>query len=491
MLKLRIHRRDLASTWRRTSAGWTAGESTIIPFRHPALEEVAEGCLKLTIREIGEGLEQTTLVIDRGELSITAGSWGTAPLYLVERDDVLYGDWDVAEIYPFLGGNPLDEERVAHFLIAFSRDYSRRTLFSGVLQLTERATARWPAGGLRIEYPNAIPLPRPRRLRPDADVAGAMQEIITESMRRWIDGATWTFGAELSSGLDSGTVAAVAASLLDTPLRTYGLIMPGVEGEGQRARRDEMIAKFGYIDTAFAADENLPLTPRRRVVPWEEIYYEAIERLIRRAASDGVAVLFNGLGGDELCAQYYDELAEDQQQELIAPEVAPSFLSPRVHDAYRDTILTLDRAPSAPIPSSAFEGFAAGAALYLRNGIWPVAPMSTPELVELCRMLPIEWRENRECHRQLMLRLGCSRNVAYPRATESFSPLFDRAMKSDSRPMLRTLFAESRLADLGYLDRVGLLRAYDDYADGRPVECSDTQLYAVATIEMALRSISP
>jgi hypothetical protein len=82
-----------------------------------------------------------------------------------------------------------------------------------------------------------------------------------------------------------------------------------------------------------------------------------------------------------------------------------------------------------------------------------------------------------------MLRLGCSRNVAYPRSTESFAALFDRAMKSESRPMLRTLFAESRLADLGYVDRDALLRTYEHYDAAH-----ETQLYAVAAIEMALRS---
>lgn len=494
MLKLRIDRRDLASNWRRTSAGWTAGESTINPFRHPALEHVTQTLLSVSDSQtrvsVTHCLESLTLTIANGELSITAGPWGTAPLYLLERDGVLHASWDAADLYPFLDADPLDEERLAHFLVAFSRDYSRRTLFNGVMQLTERATARWSSDGLRIDYPDAIPLPRPRRLKPGADVAGAMHEIIEASMRRWIDGATWTFGSELSSGLDSGTVTAIAASLLDTPLRTYGLIMPGIEGERQRARRDEMIAAFGCIDTSFAADENLPLTPRRRVVPWEEIYYEAMERLIRRAAADGVAVLFNGLGGDELCAQHYDELPEDQQRALVAVDVAPAFLRPRVHEAYRDTLLTLDRAPAAPIPSSAFEAFAAGSALYLRNGIWPIAPLATPELVAFCRSLPFECRENRECHRQLMLRLGCSRNVAYPRSTESFSPLIDRAMTSEARPMLRTLFAESRLADLGYVDRDELLRTYDDYSSGHEEVCSDTQLYAVAVMEMTLRSIT-
>jgi len=468
MLKLRIHRRDLASEWRRTSAGWTAGESFITPFRHPAL---------------GELDDELTWTVDRGELTITAGIWGTAPLYLLERDDVLYGDWDVAELYPLLDDDPLDEERVAHFLVAFSRDYSRRTLFTNVMQLTERATARWSTGALTIDYPEPVPFARPRRLKPDADVAGAMQEIITASMRRWIDGATWTSGAELSSGLDSGMVAAIAASLLDTPLRTYGLIMPGIEGEGQRARRDEMIATFGYADTCFPAEENLPLSPRRRVVPWEEIYYEAADRLIRRAASDGVAVMFTGHGGDELCARHYSELPEDAQRKLLVPDAPPPFIRPRIHDAYRDTLLTLDRAPAAPMPSSALEAFAAGSALYLRRGVWPVSPLSTPELVAFCQSLPLEWRQNRECQRQLMLRLGCSHNVAYPRSTESFAALFDRAMRTESRPMLRTLFAESRLADLGYVDRDALLRAYDEYTGEH-----ETQLYAVAVLEMALGS---
>jgi len=370
--------------------------------------------------------EQTTLVIDRGELSITAGSWGTAPLYLVERDGPCCTATGTSRSSIHSSAAIRSTRSAfAHFLIAFSRELLAPHALLRRPAIDRAQRRRAMAGGRpadRVSERGSVAAPAQTQA-PIADVAGAMQELITESMRRWIDGATWTFGAELSSGLDSGhgrRGRVVAARHAAPHVRPGSCRVSKAKVSARAATR--VIAKFGYIDTAFAADENLPLTPRlsRRAVGGDLLRSDRTADPSRRVgmaspccSTDWAATSF--------ARSTYDELEEDQQQELVAPEVAPSFLSPRVHDAYRDTILTLDRAPCRSDPELRVRGFAAGAALYLRNGIWPVAPMSTPELVELCRMLPIEWRENRECHRQLMLRSALAQRRPI-RAPPSRSP---------------------------------------------------------------------
>jgi asparagine synthase (glutamine-hydrolysing) len=472
MLALRIARHELA-----------AGRQvhSLTPFEHPHLEsnltESANG-FTLLVRE-RSGFESLRLTIDTQAraLEIEAGPRGTAPLYLFDAGHTLYGSWDVAALYRHLPRDPLDFAAAARFLARFEHPYSRRTLFRGVSMLTERATARWSADErLRIEYPDAMRGARPRALRDGADPPAIATEILTASMRCSLrDGA---IGADLSGGLDSGIVAAIASELLDAPLRTYGLVQPGDERAGQVARRDEFIARFGFIDTSVDAIEHPPLVAKaKRVVPWEEIYTDATDALRTRAVNDGVSAMLTGIGGDELCKLHR---GEDDTPDEDGP--LPPFLTRRAVEALRDEVLD-----AAPLPSasySSYEGLAACSPLYLRRGLWPLAPLTTPELFWFARSLPAEWRRGRRLSREMLARRGCPRAITHPASTENFLPLFLHAMTHAARPRIRELFDDSRLAAMGLVDLDMLRAGYDDVC-----EANAMPFYSAAILELTLRCV--
>jgi asparagine synthase (glutamine-hydrolysing) len=498
MLRLRILARDLGAPWLPAAGGFRAGGSRVEPFSNPFLriDTLHHGSRTLfAVRERGRALagsfdeclaavrawplEWQLLVIDHDlrTLIIECGRWGTAPLYLQVDAESLVGSWDAAE----LRAGALDPVLAPRFLALFDSPYSRRTLFTGIERLTERATARWADGRLTIDYPTPAPAPRPHALREGADPPAIADAILTASMHRWLDEAPAPFGAELSGGLDSGMVA-VAAAGIRPPLHTYGLLQSGAAGEGQRARREALIARFGFLDTAMPAHDYPPLAHGRpRVLPWEEIYYEATVAVCRRAAADGMAAMLSGIGGDELCLLHPSEGAAEEP-EGFSP---PAFLTPRAKNALQESV---ERAPRPAMSLSSIEGLAASAPLYLHQGLWPIAPLTTPELYAFARRLPAEWRRERRLSREWLARRGAPPLVTHPESTETFHPLFEHGFARAARPLVRELFDDSRLHDGGWID-AGIWRTlYDDYCEGRlAADFDPVPLYAAAVLELSLR----
>ncbi|MGH8532704.1 MAG: asparagine synthase-related protein [Gammaproteobacteria bacterium] len=545
MIKFRLRLNDLASQGESSAVGWRAGQSYIRPFFHPALEAYAitDGTRMLfVVRErlrgvkspwaagefqvknvsppdlteesarAGEWPLDLTLILvcspeHGGEVKIYAGSWGTAPVYVLEDDDTLWGNWDPSELYRLTRNKTLDAELVAHFLIQYGCPYSKRTLFPEIQLLTERTRTRWSiregrAGRLQIEYPTAVEPRRPRTLKPDADVLSTFRHILTASMRRWLDTADPAVSAELSSGLDTGIVAAIGSDLSSQPVQTYGLVMPGEPGRLQQERRKQLIERFRFVDRPLMAEDYPPLSfgSRRvrenRIVPGHELYYEAFEAMLKLASAHGTNMLFNGNGGDELCSLYYEEWSAQQREQkrrdvLIERYDLHAFLTKRTYEIYRDTVYKVDRAPRASMPVSALTSAYAASPLYLRNGIWPVSPLCTPELVRFCRSLPHEWRAGRALQRRFLTYLGCSDTVAYPKSTETFIPVVQSALRQAARPLLQELFEQSRLTELGFVDRKKLLASYAEYCanDGPDVPDAEEGYYSVAVLELTLRAL--
>ena len=538
MLELELHRRDLGACWSSDPGGWCAGGSRVRPFSHPALESAAftdgnrtlfvvrERCgrsgppspaaiWRLSAEELSRtlanaeewSLDFLLLLIrqspEGAQASLRCGDWGTAPLYLLDEGDTLWGHWDPARLFPRRRSRSLDPALAVHFLIHCGTPYSRRTLFPEVLRLTERAQGVWadraPGEGLRIEYPSAFPPVAPGLLKRDVDVPAAFESLLATSMRRWLDATAPEVAAELSGGLDSALVAAVGSKLSPRPVRTLGLLMPGEPGEGQRRRRAELIERFGFLDLSFPGEEVPPFSPEgrrfrgERIVPWEEFYSEAFRRLMRLAADSGVSLIFTGVGGNELCFLSPDEMTPEQRQDVFRGVLAdadgmPAFLGGEARALYRETVRTLDRAPLSKVPTSCLEAAASASALFLAEGIWPVNPLSTPELVRFCERLPREWREGRTVERRLLERLGCSPEVTHPRSTENFSPLMELALRRTAQPWIAGLFQDSRLAAAGLVEERKLIDSYARFQRaGRPGE--EAAFYAAAVLEMTLRGL--
>jgi asparagine synthase (glutamine-hydrolysing) len=204
---------------------------------------------------------------------------------------------------------PPDPLRVAQWLID---GYMGRgeTLLAGIRRLEGGHLLRLERGSWRqVRYWS------PRYAPPVATTPGEAAELVTGALTRAVgkrvadDGPT---GVLLSGGLDSSTIAAVA-SRLDPPrsTRTYSLVHP------EHAGVDES-SLIALVTQSLELPSDV-VTIRDPVTLPAALEYQRIWALpsatpmlaftlplLRRAASDGVRVILDGEGGDELfgCSPY-------------------------------------------------------------------------------------------------------------------------------------------------------------------------------------------
>ncbi|MGN6217754.1 MAG: asparagine synthase-related protein [Solirubrobacterales bacterium] len=543
MLAFRLDARDATSPWRPTPTGWIAGRNSVEPFRHPALEDFAllsDGRLLVVVRErcAGEprpesglrpcpgGLTRATraaaaevlkamrkwplhwsvLTLSLGGpgagADLETSSWGTAPVFVLARGEELWGDWDPVRLRPLISEPGLDPQRAAHFVARADCGYSRTTMLPGLLMQTERSRLRWrPSrgtdGALTAEYPEPAPLPRPTALKAGADPAAAFWEILTSSLRRWLDGHHGGVAIEVSGGLDSASVAAAAAAVSGAPLHSCGISLAGPCRADQRRRRGLVVERFGLQDREVDILDHLPLAPGGcratggLTMPWEEYYYEAADAALAAAAASGADLILTGLGGDELCGWRPGDPPRatsrppDERQGRWSG--VPRFLSPAVLETLGDGAAALDPVPRPLAARSVPETLAIGSAMYMRRGLWAVHPLATPELVRFCGHLPATWRRRRRVQRAVLDRAGCPRAVSRPAQRDDFLPALAAAMRGPARALAGSLFSAPRLAALGFLDRERLLSEYAEWCASDDIDGA-TPFYAAAMIELLLAS---
>lgn len=527
MLSARLDARDIGAAWHSEPSGWAAGGSTIHPYSHAALAaelRYSEHRVAVVVRErirgappselnttrcsddkIDRWLEEArswpldfialvlTNAADGPSVELTAGSWGTAPVYLHVRDGVLRIDWDATRLYPHLRSSVLDPPVAATMLVTLGQRYSYRTIFPEITMLTERATALWqpPHDAVRVTYPSPYTRAQESRVRAGADVAGTFREILFASMRRWRATESEPVAVELSGGLDSSLVASGMAQLPAPAAHSYGMIMPSAPGEYQRARRNEVVRRMGLRDRSFPGTDHPPFgqgsnrQSAQGVVPWEEFYSEAITHMLALARADGISMMHTGVGGDELCSLF---TGEPDVSAHIDRSACPPFIRESVIDAYA-TDAKRERAPQALAYTSVLESAAAGAPVYLRNGVWPVNPLATPELVEFSRRLPLRWRRERRLSRAALKSFGYSRRVTHPRRKhlEDFLGVLDYGLH-EAASLIDRFFADSRLEAQGLIDSRAFLAAYHDYRYNGNLNQRDGVLGALM-LELTIRSV--
>ncbi len=284
--------------------------SASLAIRH-AFERWGQRCLEHLIGDF------TCLVWNRrdGRLTAAAGAPLSQPLYYhcTGRYVALAG---LARGLFALPGieRRIDEQRMAWFLTGADTG-RRRTFFTGVRRLRPGEMASVDAGGVRITRWWSPDLSRRLALAGDDDYVEALDELLG----RVIDDHTRPdrrTAISLSGGLDSGTVAAVAAPLLERAGRRLCAYTeaPGLgfaEDVGPRHYADETPyvsalattypnldlavlrdCRCGLLDGAergFAASETPMRNPTNR--GW-------IEAIYQRAREDGVDRMLNGDQGN-------------------------------------------------------------------------------------------------------------------------------------------------------------------------------------------------
>ncbi len=179
------------------------------------------------------------------------------------------------------------------------------TIFSGIRELPPGSFLRWESNVTKVERWWS-PVPEPDHDFADAtDAARVLSAALQDSVARHLV-AERPVGVFLSSGLDSGAVAKLAAQSTDR-IRTLTVTFPDVPGvdEGVAAAAAARALGADHREVPFTAAQVAQLLPEI-LRAMDQPTWDAVNTWIvcRAAREEGLVVCLSGLGGDELFGGY-------------------------------------------------------------------------------------------------------------------------------------------------------------------------------------------
>ncbi|HEX7815062.1 asparagine synthase C-terminal domain-containing protein [Dyella sp.] len=390
-------------------------------------------------------------------MKLRAGVLGTVPIYIKSFGDTIKLSWEPKDL---LHGSSLIDAEMMSRRLALQSSYSARQLCAGITMLTERSVLYAEPGRITHRYPTAVDETEPSPLPEALDPLKAFGERLARTVTlRPADQAQ--ICTELSGGMDSASVAcALAQSHGSVP--SLGILLDGPARQGQEQRRDRMIDRLRLRDHTVEMARYMPkisLEPDAESIPrfYWDYYLGASLPLWRQAHQQGADVLFTGIGGDELFPFYSNEA---QPSHIAAwhrdtRRYIESLLTPGAWNA-ANGMHSFD-APASPVPATALLAHASRTPDMLREGLWPINPLSDPGIVALCHRLPHGDRQGRAIMRRYLdSRLGegmfCGHYLK-----ESFSSVLPDAIASNAHAIAKQL-DNCALADLGLVRREAALQ---------------------------------
>lgn len=193
-------------------------------------------------------------------------------------------------------------------LVYRARASSETTCFDGVLQLPPAHNAVLVDGRfVQSRYWNAEDALAARDDRPQ-DHAERFREQITQAVRSHLRSDV-PVGACLSGGLDSGTLAALAARETAHPLRTFSVTYPGTVHDESRYIR-ALRGQVGNLDGTDTSPDGRDLVDVLERSTWhyeEPVWGGSVYswwQVMKSVHAGGIKVVLNGQGADELLAGY-------------------------------------------------------------------------------------------------------------------------------------------------------------------------------------------
>jgi hypothetical protein len=509
VIRARIALNEAVGPWDWEGSRWKCGRSWIEAFPNPALERFLasdETTVAIVVRERLAGqrppkyrsgladvrevlaaqsswaAESLTIELRRARVLISTGVRGSAPIYALADSDILYLSWRMSDFHRFLASDNIDRTELALYLIG-NDQYTHRTLWRNVTQLTERCQIDFDAGGIRIHLPVSALHCEPRELVPGCDPMAAYDFLLRHEIA--MRDLPANIFAEISGGLDSANMAITAAALCPS-LRSYGLAIGGAAREQQLSRRRVLIRLLGIEDTIIDAMKNLPFSEREKLAangffdPTTEPYRECLGSAVDVT---GAHVVLTGIGGDELMGLGRDE------GDKSPPSPGSCLAESEVYTSYLRELLeghTYAYMPASVLYEPTLQAAAVRAPVFLERGTWPVNPLASPDLVRFCEWLPAAWRRGRKLHRDRLARTGLGPRWPYPALRENFTDVMAAGITAYGLPQLEGLMADSRLADLSLINPRAVT-VMTDQLSAR--QLAKSGLYELINLELALRAL--
>lgn len=242
------------------------------------------------------------------ELVLARDRFGVKPLYYVHADDGSL--WFASEIKALLAAGavkPALNRRALPDYLANHAPSGDETLFEGVRRLPPGHTLTWRDGTITLERYWDLPVgERDHGGKSDADLVAEYRERFRESVRLRLM-ADVPLGMFLSGGIDSASITAMMATLVDEPIKTFSVAF--AEREANELYYARLVASRYRTD-------------HHEIVVTPEDFWAAVPRLVwhedepmahpssvalnfvSRLAARHVKVVLTGEGSDETLAGY-------------------------------------------------------------------------------------------------------------------------------------------------------------------------------------------
>jgi asparagine synthase (glutamine-hydrolysing) len=274
------------------------------------------GLIALAYRRFGERLaahvdgEYAAVVVDpaAGAAVLAHDPLGLVPLFYARVGDRLEFATHLADLVLSAGPGELDHEYLADY-VALSGLSSARTPYRAMSRLAPGESLRWLAGRAVRRRVWDLADVEPLRLPGDWEYDERFRELLAEAVGTRIEpGATW---CELSGGLDSSTVASVAARSGAPGLAALSVVYDGAGDQDERSWMRDVVEMHGLPWHPIDWGETLPFSELPDEFLGEPTGMAVNPGLLRRrdelVAENGVTVLLSGQGGDELMPSRGDQ----------------------------------------------------------------------------------------------------------------------------------------------------------------------------------------
>jgi asparagine synthase (glutamine-hydrolysing) len=252
------------------------------------------------------------------------------PLYYSTRNNVLSVSTNPMDILrrPDIDA-ALSMEQISGF---FSLDLHGWTgsIFSEIDEVDYGEMVTISPGEIRREKRSPEQIFMPPGFGSDAEMIQQYRHLLDRAIaKNMVAGAE--HGIMLSSGMDSGSLAALAAAGLaekNSTLRAYSWSLPNYKTGDETDKIKELCAALKIQLTLFNGEEHAPFSRLNRLqllpdIPFNNIFQPMISELYRLASKDGITVLFNGHFGDAifpLRESMFIDIIRNRRFELLVPE---------------------------------------------------------------------------------------------------------------------------------------------------------------------------
>jgi asparagine synthase (glutamine-hydrolysing) len=207
----------------------------------------------------------------------------------------------------------IDERRIADYLVGLIEDPAS-TIHADVACLPPRHSLKVTQAGVTTQPYWQVEPGAP----PEGNAADELRAIFAEAVRCRLEGDD-PIGAMLSGGLDSSSIACLAAPMLSEEKRgrprTFSLVFDETPAWNERPFIEAVLAKGGFDPLFIDCDDYDPFADADGLLDEQGGVFLATglavtRRLYRAAAAEGVRVLLDGHGGDEVISHGHGRLHE-------------------------------------------------------------------------------------------------------------------------------------------------------------------------------------